>query len=161
MFNSNVIKERVLVLSKDKSLLDNIEKLLVKSGYLIDKTTNRKNALTEFLKLRHSIILVDEVFLPRFSYRLTMLFKAAHRMPGLIVLRKSESPKNSWIFILDAIAKEINVPCSDEELLSTIKYVSRFMRERSQSIFYKNLLLYMALAVPLIILLAVLLSQRI
>ncbi|HEX2959865.1 MAG TPA: hypothetical protein VHO70_23720 [Chitinispirillaceae bacterium] len=158
MVDCNLIKQRCLILSKDDSLMAKVETLLSKTGlYMVDIVNDRKNAIILFLQYRHSLVLIDEDFLPRFPYRLHLFYKVAHRTPGIIIFRRSDKDLSGYCFLTDGFVEIIDLPFKNEKFFLTIKQTSRYMRLHSKSIFFKDLLIHVGLAIPVLVLLTVLL----
>lgn len=155
----NLIKERLLVLLKDDSLRERIDKLLTNAGYIVDNAADRKKALSDFLRYRHAIVLLDEDFIPRYPHRFLQFFKVAHRTPGVVIFKKPEKDLTSYQFFTDSAVEVVNTSFKNEELLAVVKHVDSYMRVQSRGIFYKDLLIQVGLAVPLVVLLAVLLFR--
>ncbi|NLL12580.1 MAG: hypothetical protein GX267_04170 [Fibrobacter sp.] len=158
MFDCNLIKQRCLVLSKDSSFITRVEELLLKTGlYSVDTATDRKIALLLFLQCKHSIVLLDEDFLPRFPHRLHLFYKIAHRTPGIIIFRKTKKDLSGYCFLTEGFVEIIDMPFANEKLMLALKQTDRYMRLHSKSIFFRGLLIHVGLAVPVLLLLAVLL----
>ncbi len=158
MFDCNLIKKRCLILSKNDTLTTILETQLSKTGlYIVDKATDRKIALVLFLQYRHSLVLLDEDFLPRSPHRLHLFYKVAHRTPGIIIFRRSEKDLSGYCFLTEGFAEIIDVPFKNEKLMLALKQTDRFMRLHSRSIFFRDMLIHVGLAVPVLLLLTVLL----
>lgn len=159
MLNYNIIKQRCLILSKDKPLQTALENTLSKAGYIVDTHTNRKKALSIFLQYRHALVLIDEEFLPKYPYRLLQFYKMAHRTPGIIILKRSEKNLSGYCLLTEGFVEVINIPIKTVDLLLAVKQIEKYMLTRSSSLFYKDLLIHIGLAVPLMLLLTILLSK--
>ncbi len=160
MFDCNLIKQRCLILSKDDSFITRVEELLLKTGlYLVDTATDRKVALMLFLQCKHSLVLLDEDFLPRFPHRLHLFYKIAHRTPGIIIFRKSKKDLSGFCFLTEGFVEIIDAPFANEKLMLILKQADRYMRLHSKSIFFKGMLIHMGLAIPVLLLLTMLLFK--
>ncbi len=158
MYDCNLIKQRCLILSKDSHFIDRVKEMLVKTGlYSVDTATDRKNALLLFLQCKHSLVLLDEDFLPRFPHRLHQFYKIAHRTPGIIIFRKSGKDLSGYCFLAEGFVEIIDVPFTNEKLMLTLKQTDRYMRLHSKSIFFRGLLIQVGLAIPVMVLLIILL----
>lgn len=158
MYDCNLIKQRCLILSKDSSFIARVEEQLIKTGlYLVDTANDRKNALLLFLQCKHSLVLLDEDFLPRFPHRLHQFYKMAHRTPGIIIFRKSKKDLSGYCFLAEGFVEIIDVPFTNEKLMLALKQTDRYMRLHSKSIFFRGLLIHVSLAIPVLLLLTILL----
>ena len=149
----NVTKPRSLIVVKDVSLRYTLNALLPKLGYCVDVATNRNEAMRFFFIHRHSLLLIEADFLPRYPYRLVQFFKMAHRTPGVLIFSKGKRDVSSYSYIEDGFYEIITMPYKIEDLIVTVKRTSDYMKMHSKNLFLRDLLIHAALATPVLFLL--------
>lgn len=159
MFNINIAKKRCLILINDNLIQSTVETLLNKTGYIVDVVKTRKKALSVFLQYKHSLVFIDEESLPRYPYRLLQFYKAAHRTPGIIIFRKSEKDLSGYCLVNDGAIEIIDVPFTIEDIVVALKQTDSYMCAFSKSLFYKDFLILLGLAIPVMLLLTYLLAK--
>jgi len=141
-------------------MLKALESVLLKAGYSVNTVSDRKTGLQLFLQYKPGMVLLDEEFLPRFHHRLLQFYKVAHRSPGIVIFKRSQKDLSGYRFLTDEIIEEIRVPFKIEELLVILKQITNYMQIKARALFYKDLLVHVGLAVPVIIFLVVLLIKN-
>ena len=159
MIPYNFARSRCLVLSRDVSLRSTLNAVLPNLGYTVDLETERKNAITKFLKNRHSLILLDAQYLPRQPARLILLFKMAHRNPAVVIFSKGEKNTIAYLYLKDGIFEMIQVPFKINQLVVTVKRAGDYLRMKSRALFLRDLMVHVGLAVPVVVLLTYLLAR--
>lgn len=77
-----------------------------------------------------------------------------------MIFKRSQKDLSGYRFLTDEIIEEIRVPFKIEELLVILKQITNYMQIKARALFYKDLLVHVGLAVPVIIFLVVLLIKN-
>lgn len=157
MIPRNSPQKRCLILSNDyASLIPLLKTALSQREYHYDIVGSRKVALKYFIQYRHFLFLLEADFLPRFPHRLMQFFKMAHRTPGVIIFNAAQKDVAGYSFLKDGVITLAKLPYSNESIDADIKETVFKVDKKSRELFIRNLLVYIAIAVPIVVLLVLL-----
>lgn len=157
MIPRNHPQKRCLILSNDyATLIPLLKTALSQQEYLYDIVGSRKVALKYFIQYRHFLLLLEADFLPRFPHRLMQFFKMAHRTPGVIIFNAGQRDVTGYGFLKGCVISTATAPYSDESVDAVIKETDCKVDKKSRELFVKDLLVYIAIAVPIVVLLVLL-----
>ena len=157
MLTNNESPKRCLILSTYPNIHALLSPLCEEFNFIPDFLFDRKSALNYFLKYKHSFIVIDAQFLPRFAFRLVQLFKIAHREPAVLILNTSGKNLTGFERLEGFCIKIAEQPFSQTSLrIVLIKTMELFYHE-VRSIFFKNFIAQIVMVLPLLIALLILL----
>jgi two-component system response regulator ResD len=85
---------RLLIISKDPLVRNDMIMLLSGCGYFVDYVENRSEGIAKFRSFKHAVVILDVHALPRSPQRLLKLFKMYKKNPIiLIVAEKNDEPR--------------------------------------------------------------------
>lgn len=150
MLIHNRTTKRCLLLSKDSALIESVKNVLHELNFQIDLIHDRKTALKCFIQYRHYFFLIDAEFLPRYPYRLLQFFKMAHRTPGVVIFNGLGRDLTGFNYLKDGIIEIVESPYDKETLVRTFNSINKTLTARTKSLFVKDLLVQVGIALPLI-----------
>jgi two-component system response regulator ResD len=87
-------RSRLLIISKDPSVRNDMIMLLTGCGYFVDYVENRSEGIAKFRNFKHAVVILDMHALPRSPQRLLRLFRMYKKNPIiLIVAEKNDEPR--------------------------------------------------------------------
>jgi DNA-binding NtrC family response regulator len=160
MIVKNVSRERCLILCKDQVNRSNITSLIANFGYRTDCMSVRKEAIRSFIANKHSLIMIDGCFLPAFPHRMIELFKIAHRNPAVIILSEDYADVTPYAFLNEGVFDIVKLPLRTEELAFAVRRTTEQSKLITKNHFYKDLIINIGLAIPILMLLTYLLANH-
>jgi DNA-binding response OmpR family regulator len=147
---NNESPKRCLILSTHPEIQNLLIPLFKELHMIPDFVQSRKNALNHFLQYKHSLVVIDASFLPRFSYRLVQIFKIAHREPAVVVLNDTGKSLAGFEQLDGYCVRVVDEPFAINGLRGALADVADVMRRMVQAAFMKNLLVQVGVLVPLV-----------
>lgn len=150
MLTGRETPKRCLVLSLYPEIHSLLIPLCEEFNLLPDFMVYRKSALSYFLQYKHSLIIVDAHFLPRFAFRLVQLFKIAHREPAVVVLNDTGKSLAGFERLSGYCVRVVEEPFTHGGVQVVLAEAVGVMNRMVQAVFVKNLLVQIGIVVPLV-----------
>lgn len=160
MLTINRSPQRCLILSNDTPSIQSLKTVFENRGDPVDCFNDRKSALRCFLQYRHDLFCMDAEFLPRHPHRLLQLFKMAHRTPGMIIFNQRGKNIAAFKYIKDSIIEIVEAPFDIVAIQNVLTTVVERLKTRTRSLFIRDLLIQVGVAIPVLILLIYLLLKK-
>lgn len=150
-------RHRVLVISKNDHLRNDLVTLISGYGYFVEDCPNRLEGIHRFRAHKQSIVIIDIPSLRRFSKRIFHLISNIQQ--NAIVLLAAYKPEQRLAFEhLKLGAYDIlNLPLKTESLIHTLNRAQSHHKMLIDNMFLKNILFFGLLMTPLWLLTAYLL----
>lgn len=159
MLTNNEATKRCLILSRYSDIRTLLTPLCEEFNLIPDFIFDRKSALNYFLQYKHSFIVIDAQFLPRFAFRLVQIFKIAHRQPAVLILNSSGNNLAGFEWLEGYYIRVVEHPFTADGIRNAISEAINQTNRIVRAVFVKNLLVQSGIAVPLIMLLLYLLTR--
>ncbi len=157
----NICKERCLVCCREETISSRHIALLISAGYEVEVVRSRLDAMRAFMARKHSLLLIESLFLPAHAQRLIQLFKLAHRTPAVLYLAPEISNVFTYLYNETLTSGEfVETPVAHKELALGIKRVSQRLKVTGRKLFLYDLLIFCTLGLPIGVVLLVLLLLR-
>jgi DNA-binding NtrC family response regulator len=152
-------RHRVLVISRNDELRNDLVTLISSYGYFVEDFANRLEAIRRFRAHKQSIIIIDIPSLRRFSKRIFNLIRNIQQ--NAIILVAAHKPENRIAFehLSMGAYDVLRLPLKTESLIHTLNRAQSHHRMLIDNMFVKNLLFFGLLMIPLWLLTAYLLIK--
>lgn len=143
---------RVLVLSRNQHLRNDLVTLLSGYGYHTDHSDSRSEGMKQFRAYKQSIIIVDVPILRKFSQRIFRMIRIIHRHAIVLVAAHQSEMSLAFAHLRGGAFDVLNLPLTTSELIHTINRAQQHHRLYLENLFVKNVLFFGMLLAPLWIL---------
>ena len=151
VIHRNISRERCLVCCPRELFTTEHAALLLSLGYEVKVVNDQSEALRCFINVKPSLFLIHHTFLPVFPHRLIQLFKMAHRTPTVLLLAKEITQVWGYLHLKNEGDFEfLETPLRTEDLALGVKHASQRLKATRRKLFYKDLLAYAALGMPVL-----------
>lgn len=154
----NRIRPRLLVVSKQPSLRNDLVTLLTGYNYYVDYAETRQDGVRRFRHHKHVVVILDVDALPSSPHRLFAVFKAYRENPIILIAARREEEDRVYPFLEAGCFDILEVPLRVEYLHHKLRRVVQFHENMVQNQYHRILLLALAFSAPVWLLLIVLLA---
>ena len=145
MFN----RHRVLVISKNDDLRNELVTLLSGYGYFVEDFKDRLEGIRQFRAHKQSIIILDISILRRFSKRIFYLIKMIQRNAVILIAAQQKETQAAFQHMKEGAYDILNLPLKTEFLIQTIERAQNHHKTILENMFVKNILFFGILMAPL------------
>ena len=142
---------RLLVLSTDEHILDDLATMLTGYEFYVDYLSSMKEGLRKFRAYRHSIVLVDERMIPPTSRRLFAAFFKVQENCLILPLIHPENGERVGKYLEDGAYSSLNLPLNAREIHERLERLMLFYNTNIKLNFYKVLGLNFVLILPILL----------
>jgi DNA-binding NtrC family response regulator len=142
-------RTRLLVISKDDTLRNNLVTLLTGYGYFVDYVENRHDGLRKFRENKHAIAIVDVHTLPRLPERFFKAFRIFKRNPIIIIAATEEEMPRVYPYLCREVYDILQLPFKMEYLDFVFKRLVDHHFIMKSNEFLKTLFLMLCLIAPI------------
>jgi DNA-binding NtrC family response regulator len=155
MFN----RRRVLVISKNERLRNELVTLITGYGYLVEDCQDRLEGIQLFRAYKQSIIIIDIPSLRRFSRRMFSLIKMIQRNAIVLVAAYKPEGKTAFEHLKLGAYDVLNLPLKTESLIHTLNRAKSHHLMLIENMFIKNTIFFGLMLMPLWLLTAYLIIR--
>ena len=148
MLKKNFSRQRCLVLTKNSDTREIVHPFFATTLYIVDYFDDRKNAVRCFLQYKHSLVIIDAQFLPRFAFRLVQFFKIAHRVAAVVVLNAMKKNCTGFERLERHAVRVVNEPFTRDTIQAALTGAIDEMNRMTRAVFLRNLLIQAGAALP-------------
>jgi len=142
-------RHRVLVISKNDDLRNDLVTLLSGYGYFVDDFKDRLEGIRQFRAHKQSIIILDIPILRRFSKRIFYLIKMIQINAVVLIAAHHKETQIAFQHMKKGAYDILNLPLKTEFLIQTIERAQSHHRTILENMFVKNVLFFGLLMAPL------------
>ena len=145
-------RQKVLILSKEKEIENDLHMVLSAHGYSIDITEDENDARERMFYYKPSLFVADITLLPEYPAVILAIFNKARRVPTFLIVDngKSKEKLNRYLEYSDEI---LQIPFSEDNLYHKIKKAVNYNKIIHDNNYYEGMFILLGLITPLIILL--------
>ncbi|MDR0304949.1 MAG: hypothetical protein LBH98_09340 [Chitinispirillales bacterium] len=144
-------RQKVLILSKEKEIENDICIILSSHGYSIDITENEIEAEEKIIYYKPSIFIADINLLPEYPEKILSVFNKARKIPTFLIIEdgKLKEKQNRFLEYSDEI---LQFPFNEDNLYHKIKKAVNYNRIVHDNEYYEGIFLVIKLFFPLLVL---------
>ena len=109
-------RPRLLVISKDLKIRNDLVALLTGYGYFVDYVETRSEGITKFRQNKHAVVIVDVHSLPKFPERMLKLFSYLQRNPIILIAAHKEDQQIVFPYLRCGVYDILPLPLQVENL---------------------------------------------
>jgi DNA-binding response OmpR family regulator len=150
-------RPRLLIISKDNKVQNDLVTLLTGYGYYVDYVVNRTQAVAKFKNYKHAVVIIDFKTYINNGKRLFTVLKAIKKNPVVCVTANKDEEPLTYKYLQSGLYDIIQLPLKVEYLDFVL---NRLIDNASTSVnyeFLKLLIMILFYATPLFIMSALLL----
>jgi len=150
-------RNKVLILSKEKEIENDIFMVLSSHGYSIDLICNIEEAKEKLIYYKPALFIADIGLLPNYPAKLLAIFTKARKTPTFLIIddEKSKENLNKYLEYCNDILK---FPFNEENLYYKIQKAVNYSKIISDNHYYEGMFLVLKLMAPLLIVLGFLIT---
>ncbi len=148
IFKKNRI--RLLVLSQDEVILDNLATMLTGYDFYVDYLSSMKDGVRKFRAFRHPIVLVDERMIPPTSRRLFATFFKVQENCLILPMIHPENGERVGKYLEDGAYSSLNLPLNAREIHERLERLMLFYNTMTKLNYSKILFLNFVLILPIL-----------
>lgn len=145
-------RKRLLLLTADAALREQLQAILSGMGFWVDYEDDLSLALERFRHYRHPVVFVDERCLPRNNARLFGAFYGIQQNGVVVALVEPQHKADIFAHLADGAWDIIEMPLHAEEVVTKVQRMVRHYQLIGTVNFLKYLILFLGLLVPLVLL---------
>ncbi len=142
-------RTRLLVISKDGRLRNDLVTLLTGYGYFVDYVDSRIGGLRKFRETKHAIVIIDVPTLPREPSHFFRSFRVYSRNPIFLIAAKDEEMIKVEPYLKKEVYDIVNIPLKMVYLNFSLKRLVDHMERMRSNEFLKTAIILAALATPI------------
>ncbi len=143
-------RKKLLLLSADHQMRDDLMALLTGMGFYVDYEDTLTKALDRFRNVRHSVVFIDERYTPSNSARLYQAFYRIQTNCIVVALVDYENRAHVFSHLADGAWDIMTLPLMHEEVVSKVQRLVKHHQLISSVNFLKHLVLFLLLLFPLL-----------
>jgi len=103
-------RPRLLIISKETGIRDELVTLLTGYGYFVDYVNNREDGLDKFKKHKQAIVIIDVPSLPRYPGRMLRIFQTFKKNPIILIAAKKSEEKKVEPYLRNGVYDILHLP---------------------------------------------------
>lgn len=152
-------RTRLLVISNNLKVRDNLVMLLSGYGYFVDYTTSRDEGLESFKKYRQAVVIIDVPSLPRYPERMMRLFMSHKKTPVILVAAEHKDEKLVYLFLKKGVYDVLHLPLEMDYVEVILKRLVTYNDLLARTEFVQTLVVLTLMVIPAWVLCAFLIAQ--
>jgi DNA-binding response OmpR family regulator len=148
MRRSDQNRPRLLVISKDNQVRNDLVILLSGCGYFVDYVVNRSEGIGKFRSFKHAVVIMDVHALPRFPKRMLRLFRVYKKNPIILIVARSDEANQVYPFMRLGIFDVITLPFQADHLYIVLKRLIEHSRLVAQHEFIRRFISVLLITLP-------------
>jgi DNA-binding response OmpR family regulator len=142
-------RPRLLVISKDTQVRNDLVILLSGCGYFVDYVVTRSEGMAKFRSFKHAVVIMDVHALPKFPKRMLRLFRVYKKNPIILIVARSDEAYQVYPFMRLGIFDVITLPFQADHLYIVLKRLVEHSRLLAQHEFIRRFISVLLITLPL------------
>lgn len=142
-------RHRVLVISPNSSLRDELVTLLSGYGYFVEHSASRMEGIRKFRAHKQPIVILDVPILKHWPVRLFKLFQLVRRNTIVLIAASKKEEAAAFQFMRLGAYDVLNLPLKTDFLKLTLTRALSHHKMLIENIFVKNTLFFGLLMLPI------------
>jgi two-component system response regulator ResD len=142
-------RSRLLIISKDPAVRNDMVMLLSGCGYFVDYVESRSEGLARYRNFKHAVVILDVHALPRSPQRLLNLFQMYKKNPIILIVAEKNDEARLYPYMQLGIFDIVQLPFNVDYLYFVLKRLMEHSRLTASSEFSKLFLLMIFLTLPI------------
>ena len=152
-------RTRLLVISNDIKVRDNLVMLLTGYGYFVDYVSDRDEGIASFKKNRQAVVIIDVPSLPRYPERMMRLFQSHKKNPIILIAAGHKDEKLAYLFLKKGVYDVLHLPLEMDYVEVVLKRLVCHSELLAKAEFVQTLVVMTLLVMPAWVLCAFLVAQ--
>jgi two-component system response regulator ResD len=140
---------RLLIISKDPLVRNDMIMLLSGCGYFVDYVENRSEGIAKFRNFKHAVVILDVHALPRSPQRLLKLFKMYKKNPIILIVAEKNDEARLYPYMQLGIFDIVTLPFHVDYLYFILRRLIDHSRLTAFNEFARLLLLMTFITLPI------------
>ncbi len=142
-------RSRLLIISKDEAVRNDMVMLLSGCGYFVDYVETRTEGLDKFRNFKHAVVILDVAALPRSPQRLLNLFRMYKKNPIILIVAPKEDEARLYPYMQLGIFDIVTLPFQVDYLYFVLRRLMDHSRLTATNEFTRMLLLMVFITLPI------------
>jgi two-component system, OmpR family, response regulator ResD len=142
-------RSRLLIISKDPTIRNDMIMLLTGCGYFVDYVENRSEGIAKFRNFKHAVVILDVHALPRSPQHLLELFRMYKKNPIILIVAEKNDEARLYPYMQFGIFDIVTVPFQVDYLYFVLRRLIDHSRLTASNEFTKLLLLMIIVTLPI------------
>jgi two-component system response regulator ResD len=142
-------RSRLLIISKDPLVRNDMIMLLSGCGYFVDYVETRSEGIAKFRNFKHAVVILDIHALPRSPQRLLGLFRMYKKNPIILIVAEKENESRLYPYMQLGIFDIVTLPFHVDYLYFVLRRLIDHSRLTASNEFARLLLLMIFLTLPI------------
>jgi DNA-binding NtrC family response regulator len=141
-------RPRLLVISKDPMVRNDLVILLSGCGYFVDYVENRLEGIKKFRNFKHAVVIMDVHALPKYPKRMLKLFRVYKKNPIILIVAHYDEAQRIYPYMRLGIFDIVPLPFQVDRLYFVLKRLVEHSRLAAQNEFSKMFLYMLLITLP-------------
>jgi len=150
-------RNKVLILSKEKEIENDIFMVLSSHGYSIDLICDVEEARDKLIYYKPELFIADINLLPDYPAKLLAIFTKARKTPTFLII-DDEKSKEKLSKYLECCNDVLKIPFNEENLYYKIRKAVNYSKIIGDNQYYEGMFLILKLMAPLLVLMVFLIT---
>jgi two-component system, OmpR family, response regulator ResD len=142
-------RSRLLIISKDPKVRNDLIVLLSGCGYFVDYVENRSEGIEKFRNFKHAVVIFDLHALPRSPQRTLNLFRLYKKHPILLIVAQKDEESRLYPYMQLGIFDIVTLPFQVDHLYFILQRLIQHSKSTAQKEFVRLFLLTVLMTVPI------------
>jgi DNA-binding NtrC family response regulator len=142
-------RPRLLIISKDQTVRNDLVILLSGCGYFVDYVETRSEGITKFRNFKHAIVILDVQALPRHPQRMLNLFRVHKKNPIILIAAHRDEEELVYPFMKLGIFDIVTLPFKADYLYFVLKRLVEHSRLTAQNEFVRMYIFIIFITMPI------------
>lgn len=140
---------RLLIISKDPAVRNDMIILLSGCGYFVDYVETRSEGITKFRNFKHAVVILDVHALPRSPHRMLRLFRMYKKNPIILIVAEKSDETKLFPYMQLGIFDIVTLPFHVDYLYFVLKRLIEHSKLTAQNEFSKILIMMFLFTMPI------------
>jgi DNA-binding response OmpR family regulator len=141
-------RSRLLIISKDPVVRNDMVILLSGCGYFVDYVEDRSEGIAKFRNFKHAVVILDVHALPRSPQRLLGLFKLYKKNPIILIVAEKNDEARLYPYMQLGIFDIVTLPFHVDYLYFVLKRLISYSQLTEQIEFVRFFLFMVLFTLP-------------
>lgn len=142
-------RSRLLIISRDRAVRNDMIMLLSGCGYFVDYVETRTEGIAKYRNFKHAVVILDVHALPRSPQRLLKLFQMYKKNPIILIVAEKNDEERLYPYMQMGIFDIVTLPFHVDYLYFVLRRLIDHSKLTASNEFAKLLLLMIIVTLPI------------
>ncbi|MDD5676172.1 MAG: hypothetical protein PHC61_18515 [Chitinivibrionales bacterium] len=141
-------RPRLLIISKEPLLRNDLIILLSGCGYFVDFVETRSEGIVKFRHFKHAVVIMDVHALPKYPQRMLRLFRVYKKNPIILIAAHGDEAERVYPFMRLGIFDVVALPLQVDHLYYVLRRLVDHSRLMAHNEFVRMYLVLVLITMP-------------